>query len=347
MAPRRRVLFTTLRIVVGLGLVVFLTRSGVLKWSALGGLVTFWPLTLCAIALQLTGTVVTAWRLCVLMRPTGMALSLGGSLRLLLIGLFFNMCLPGSAGGDLVRIYYAARDNKGRRTEITTILLLDRVAGLFALLLWPLLASVFFMGLVRQFPVVRALLAGAALMLLILSVGLLVVFSGPVRSSRLARWAFARLPFGATLERMVDSVRMYQRHAVTLGWAVVISLVAHTMSVGIMLLLAAATNPHGFSWTMSILIPVGFLVNTVPLTPGGLGVGEAAFGKLFGLVGLTGGPEVLMAWRLTSALLSLIGLGFYLEGRGEFVATADPVSSGGGELGLIDSAGHSQLGPTR
>jgi uncharacterized membrane protein YbhN (UPF0104 family) len=74
---------------------------------------------------------------------------------------------------------------------------------------------------------------------------------------------------------------------------------------------------------MAVLIPLGHLANTVPLTPGGLGVGEAAFNKLFSMAGLTGGAEGLLGWRLLTVMLGLMGLVFYLQGRRKVVHLAE------------------------
>ena len=38
--------------------------------------------------------------------------------------MFFNTWMPGAGGGDLVRMYYGARDVAGRRTEIVTVMLM-------------------------------------------------------------------------------------------------------------------------------------------------------------------------------------------------------------------------------
>ena len=76
-------------------------------------------------------------------------------------------------------------------------------------------------------------------------------------------------------------------------------------------------------WQASLLIPLGFLVNTIPLSPGGLGVGEAAFNALFSLVGLNGGADTLLGWRLLTIVLSLPGLPVYLQGRGRFVTSGE------------------------
>jgi uncharacterized membrane protein YbhN (UPF0104 family) len=59
---------------------------------------------------------------------------------------------------------------------------------------------------------------------------------------------------------------------------------------------------------------LGFIADNLPVTPGGLGVGETAFSALFLVAGLTGGAEALLCWRVWTALVRLLGLVFYLRG---------------------------------
>src|SRR5688572_21830633 len=108
MKTLRQRFFMLLRIALGLGLLIYLGASGIIDWRALAGLGRDWPLSLAALGLvALACIVLIPWRLCLLMRPHGLHLSLAASVRLTLIGLFFNTCLPGATGGDVVKIYYA------------------------------------------------------------------------------------------------------------------------------------------------------------------------------------------------------------------------------------------------
>lgn len=321
--PIARGIFTALRIALGIALLWYLGASGAIEWAALLGLLHAWPYTVAALLLLLADMVVTAWRLCVLMRGHGMQLSLFASTRLTLIGMFFNACLPGSTGGDVVKIYFATEGNRGRRTEVATVMLFDRAAGMFALMLWPLLAAPFFPQLLEQVPVLIPLLWGAATIAAIMLVGFLLACSTWLRRSALLEWAFTRLPLGSFARRIFDTVYGYRNHPGAVLASVAISLLAHSMSVAVTMLLIAAVSPAGASWPMAMLIPLGHLANTLPVTPGGLGVGEAAFNKLFSMAGLTGGAEGLLGWRLLTILIGLIGMVFYLQGRRKVVHHAD------------------------
>jgi uncharacterized protein (TIRG00374 family) len=317
-------LLALLRLTIGLGLLVYLAVSGLINWSALSGLAAAWPLTLAALLLLLLDAGFTSWRLCLLLRPCGLRLSLPASVRLTLMGTFFNTCLPGATGGDMVRIYYATAGSHGRRTEVVTVLLLDRATGMFTLMLWPLLAAPFFPRLIGSQPILRALLWAAAAASAAVVVGMLLGSANAVRHSPLVTGVLRRLPFGSYAERVFDTVRGYRHNMAILLAAIGLSVVAHTLTIGATLLAALATNPTGFSWQMSILIPLGFLANMLPVTPGGLGVGEAAFDSLFSLVGLTGGAEALLAWRMLMAAIGLLGLIFYLQGRKRLIHEAFP-----------------------
>jgi uncharacterized protein (TIRG00374 family) len=264
----------------------------------------------------------TSWRLCLLLEPRGLHLSLGSSYRLTLIGSFFNTFLPGGAGGDIVRIYYAMRGNEGRRTEIATIILLDRVFGTLALVLLPLLLAPMFPQLLRSVPMLRGMLWIAAAAAAAMLGGLLICFTGRADDGSLAARIFQRLPLGSYAKRIYETVHAYRHDRTTLVGVLAISLLVHSLLVVSMLILVHVTSADGVRWPMAVLIPLGFVANTLPLTPGGLGVGEVAFRTLFQLGGFTGGVEALLGWRVLTVLITVPGLLFHLQGRKEYLSYA-------------------------
>ncbi|WHZ24641.1 MAG: hypothetical protein OJF47_003753 [Nitrospira sp.] len=315
------------RFAVAVALLVYLGQSGVIRWQALSGLAAAWPLSLMAITVYLMDSCLTSWRFCLLVRPAGFDLSLWDSNRLSLIGLFFSTFLPGAASGDVVRIYYAASEHQGRRTELATIVLFDRIIGLVTMLIWPLMVAPFFLDLAAV-PIIQGLLLAALGLAVGLAVALFAGSSRWIREHPLAQWCFSRIPGGRIMERVLATLTLYRTHPTILAGATMLSLFTHTLAAGVMLLIAAALDPTGFSWRMTILIPLGFLANQIPLTPGGLGVGEAALGGLLHVAGLAGGAEIMLGWRMCLLLVSVIGLSFYLHGRRSFVTSrSQPVAA--------------------
>lgn len=323
-APRslRNLVFTIARLAVGVGILIYLSRSGIINFHSLVRLLTDWPITVAAIAILLLDVTLMALRLSLLFRPRGLEIPLLNSLRLTLVGFFFSMFLPGTAGGDLPKLYYAAKGNAGRRTEVGTIVLFDRAIGLFSILLAPLLAAPFFSGLIRSLPVLRDLIVlDAALAATMVVGGAVCMYSEPTRNfvlNRLLGWTRLKNAAG----RVLETVAAYRRSPRTVFAAIGLSFVANLSVIALTALAIVALNPAELRARMLLVVPMGHIVNSLPLTPGGIGVGETAFSALFHLAGIRGGAEALLCWRVWSAIIGIIGLGVYVSGIGRLVFDA-------------------------
>jgi glycosyltransferase 2 family protein len=317
-APARshaiKLLFALVRLGIGIGLLVYLAKSGILDLRALSKLLTAWPITLAAVALLLFDVFLMAARLSWLFRPQSLLLSLRMSLQLTLVGFFFGTFLPGAAGGDFAKLFYATRENKGRQTEIVTVVMFDRVIGLFSMCLLPLLLAPLFPDLIRNVPVLRYLLLTVALLALGLLAGfLLCLWKQPI--IEILGWkAFGFLRWKNLAIRGLETIQTYHRSPGTLVAALGASMLADVALIGVTALGVLVVNPSGLSMKMCLVIPMGYMANSMPLTPGGLGVGETAFNALFDITGLHGGAEALLCWRVWSALVGILGLIFYLSG---------------------------------
>jgi uncharacterized protein (TIRG00374 family) len=315
--------WTAVRLAIGAALLVYLGSSGSLRWKSLLGLGKSWPLTVLAFFCMLANFAFNAWRFCILLTPLRLRLSLLDSFKLTLIGQFFSTFLPGGTSGDVMKIYHAAEGNEGRRTEVATLVLLDRAVGMFAMLLLPLLLAPLSMDVVRRSLLMREILFMAAAGVAAMLAGFLLTFSNRVRHSRALLWFFRKMPLGGYAERVFDTVHGMGRHPLPLFAAVAISLLAQSQTILIILTLALATTPGEPVARAAIMVPIGLLANTIPLTPGGLGIGEAAFQKLFRMVGVHSGAEAMLSWRLLTTVISLGGLFYYLKGRRKMVHGPD------------------------
>jgi uncharacterized membrane protein YbhN (UPF0104 family) len=314
----RRLGWTILRCGIAALLIVVLTRSGVIRWEAVGRLFSAWPVTLLALSLFLVDFAVTAYRTCVLVRPHGFGLSAWDAIRLSAVGNLFAQLLP-SAGGDLVRMFYAAKDAAGRRFEVATLLFLDRVIGLLGMLLLPLLAIPFYGDLVARSKPLQALLLGAAAMSTVLIGAFAIALSERARNASLIRLVLARFPLGGFPTRLLDTVHAFRGHVGALAISMGLSLAAHALSCIVIWMLVDVMSTQRPPASVGFLAALGFVANSVPLTPGGVGVGEAAFDSLFSLAGVTSGAEAMLGWRLLLLTLVPTGLVVYLGGRRRFL----------------------------
>lgn len=315
-SPARGWFSLTLRMSFAAALIVWLVRSGAVDWRALGGLAREWPLTLAALGVLAMSTWLTAIRLPVLLAPMGFRLDAWPAVVLMTTGLFFGLFLPGGAGGDIAKVYYSvAGQKRGTRTELATAVLLDRAIGMWAMFAMPLLALPFFAGALENAPGIATLVRFSAFVFVAGGTALAAVLWLP------EKWI--TLPgrvAGDFVTRGIATVRFFRAHPGALVRSFTLSLGAHATAIATTWFIAGAVQPASQRPELALVVPLGFVANALPLTPGGIGVGETAFHRLFLYIGLDGGAEVAIGWRLAITLVALLGgLLYVLRGRGQFI----------------------------
>jgi len=322
---------TLFRFAIGASLLAYLAKSGIVDFRALSKLFTAWPITFAAVTLLLMDSALMSVRLSWLFRPQGLNLRFGTSLKLSLVGFFFATFLPGAAGGDLSKLFYTTRGNCGRRIAIMTVVLLDRAIGLFSLLLLPLIFVPMFSQRLTSESALRSVLLTVAL----LSLGMTAGFLACLFSDRLMVFipgiTWNRLTENRVVQQIRGTIITYRKNCGVLFLALGVSLLANFLLVFVTMLGALAVAPSSWSPRMFLVVPIGHIVNSVPLTPGGLGVGETAFNALFNLTDIRGGADALLCTRIWTAMVGLVGFSFYLRGFSrevfdELVVTDEPSS---------------------
>ncbi len=86
----------------------------------------------------------SAYRLNYYFRTAGLQISEKYNLRLYVIGMYYNLFLPGGIGGDGYKVYLLNKQNEDVKLKtLVSATLLDRINGLFALLILALLLTLF------------------------------------------------------------------------------------------------------------------------------------------------------------------------------------------------------------
>jgi len=246
-----------------------------------------------------------------LMRTRGMAVRLSKAFRLTMVGNFFNFCIPGTTGGDVVKAYYAAKGS-GRRADAVMTVILDRICGLLGLLVLAGFAGLFMWGdeTARQLTVYIWLIMGGAV------VGATLYFSQTLRSKLGINWLLEKLPGQGFLEAIDQAALAYRHHKMVLLGAIAASVFLHIAIV-------SATTMAGYALGMRtpvslllIVIPVSFLVGAIPISPQGIGVME--FFAITMLQSPLAFPNqivgMLIMIRLYQIFYSLLGSLFLLKG---------------------------------
>lgn len=219
---------------------------------------------------------VIRWRM--VLRVQGLNLSFGRATGISFVAHFFNSFLLGSTGGDLMKAYYAARETKHRKTEAVTTVFVDRLIGLWAMLLF---AGVM---MLPNLPLVLAnhyLRGSAAVILCMLAacsiVGFLAFRGGVSRRWAGARALLRRLPKGEHLERSLEACRRFGTERFFLTRTLTVSMLLNALCVLQFLVLARGLGLTVSAMALFVIVPVIICISALPFTPSGLGVREYLF----------------------------------------------------------------------
>jgi uncharacterized membrane protein YbhN (UPF0104 family) len=301
---------------------------------------------------------ITFVRWFLLVRAQDLPFTLRNAFRLGLIGYFFNTFLPGAVGGDLVKATFIAREQRRRTVAVSTVLM-DRAIGLLGLIaivavigttFWLLDNSVLVSPaqaqpsdspsaedtrkanaepaidrsnerqaqsrvLMRQ--VIR--LADGITISAILAWILLGAL--PEHRSHIFARRLHHIPkIGKILAEMWRAVFLYRRRGLTILYALVLTLVSHTLNVLTFYLAALAFQPIGGTPRMPgllehfILVPAGMAFQGFIPTPGGIGGTEWLYSAFYWGFGFPGEGGVLgsLGMRLVQWVLGLCGYIVYL-----------------------------------
>ncbi len=271
-----------------------------------------------ALGVYLVAQIASSLRWLLLARPLGLAGGLGRFTGYYFIGMFFNLVLPTSVGGDVVRAWYLARQAgpappAGRRTAAFLSVLADRANGLAVLIavacagLWcyplPLpgwvTATVAGMG--------AAALAGLAVLPLL-----------PALQSL--------LPQRPLVQQVVGGAMVYLRHGWALAAATLLSLTVQLANVIITWLIGQGLGLAVPFPYYCILMSVVSVLTLLPVSVNGMGLREGGTVLLLAPLGV-GSAQAVTLSLLTfavQALASLGGCGFYLFGRFPRFTAAPP-----------------------
>lgn len=283
-----------------------------------------WPLI--GVALLATfaavGTSFMRWHL--LVSTLGLDFRRRDALRLGAIGYLFNFVSLGTVGGDLFKAILLAREQPGKRTEAVATVVIDRLVGLYALLVVAS-AAIWLTGIGTRLrganvaalcnAVYFLTALGAAAFCLLLVKG----FTGG-RATQIA----SRVPIiGQHAVRLIAAVRIYRSRLPVVFVALAMSLGVHSL-----LTLSIFCIARGFPSAAPTLaehffiVPISMVAGAIPITPNGLGTFELAIENLYQIVPQVAvapgtGTVTALGYRVVTLGVAAVGGLVYLASRRE------------------------------
>ena len=306
----------------------FMVAAGFLCWLFLSGRLNLAPLAdiqhwgylYAAVIATVASMVLPVWRWIALLKAQELEITQTKALGMTWVGYFANLFLPGGVGGDVAKAYVACRNKPGAKTRAVSTVIMDCILGLHSLLTIGGVAGVMLL-MTGCNPRIAALVWFLLLLLGVATVAIILMF-WPATSGIVLKFLPQRFR-----EAMGDSLALYRRARKKLPWIFLYSCLCTVFAVAAYILAAAALGEK-FSYGPILAIPLVVLANSLPISPGGLGIGEAVGAQLFAEFGSPNGGLIILIIRLVVMAVSIPGalalLGRYKYREALHVGPAKP-----------------------
>jgi len=268
------------------------------------------PLLLTSIiALFFLMMLINTWRWRTLNTAQGIHLNFLNTIIPTYLGAAFNNLLPGSIGGDLVRLHYLFKKIPEKKSGALLSILFDRITGLMGIFVIISLLAIFqfrFFTQQHELFYLFILCTAACASGLIVFTTLLIM---PNKWWPQARWVKPFLP-------LLEAIAIYRTNKLSIIKCLIMSIFIQLLIVSAIILIAKIMDLPSIPFSdYAIAMGVTQIVNLIPVTPGGVGIGEIAFANI--LLLLNPGTNAayattFLAYRLMSMLTYLPGVLCYI-----------------------------------
>ena len=260
--------------------------------------------------------ILSSIRMMFLLKAIGLRTKFVPLFKLTMIGNFFNMVIPGTVGGDLIKGFYLTRFEETSRGRSSGIVAIDRVVGLIALSLFGFVSAIYVATQYGSlfFPYHYELWGIITVSFIILATFFATILICKPKSIRqkIRNVVVKIFPSGFFLN-LIEGLALITKEGRYISYSFLISIAIQGISLAGLLNLVHLTGENRPDMFALVAVSsIVMLLGVIPLTPGNIGWTEilATFG--WAAVGAKGGAEVFLSWRIITVLCSLMGGLFYL-----------------------------------
>jgi uncharacterized protein (TIRG00374 family) len=304
----KKVLLFFLKYVVGISLIVWMVWTGKVDLSVLTRLPA--DLLFEASVLTLVLTVLGAVRVRYILLKQAIQTGVWQCFLYNCAGILYSAFLPGGISGDAVRAYLFMKAVPNHRLAILGAMVLDRVLGLVSMVFLGFIAACY-MAITVAF--IRPYLLGFAAIFFTLIGGVAALHFIGARHTHQATAAEGFVErIWAKVTQVIASLRIHDYAPRVLTFVVLQSMVIHLLAVALIYICSVYARSGLDFLRVFVATPIGLLVNAIPLSPGGLGIGENAFELLYKTIGGSNGATSFLLARVFLYSPALVGLVYVL-----------------------------------
>lgn len=248
-----------------------------------------------ALALYFVNVLASVWRWHTLLSAQDVRVPIRTLLGSYLVASFFNNFLPSNIGGDVIRIRDTARP-AGSKTLATMVVLTDRVLGLMALVLVAAVGASAAAEIPAHVPspiwpswlwagfIVAAAAAAPAVL-------------APAGFSRLLQPLTVFHPewVGDRIDKLTGVLSRFRERPASIATCFGAALMVQASMIVFYLMVVYALHLDVTLWDLTVIVPISFVVQMLPVSVNGFGVREATFSLYFSRIGLPIESAVVMS----------------------------------------------------
>jgi uncharacterized protein (TIRG00374 family) len=298
------------------GILYWLWNSGVLDFDQIRRVLTPGNFVI-LFSILFLGLFFNFLRFYFVLKSQGLGVGLNLAWRVFWMGLFFNFVVPGGTGGDLIKGYYLIRGREDKTGKLIGAIIYDRFIGMYIMSTMAIVAMLVRPNEIYAQTDLKVLFTAIAALWLGLSLFSVLMMIERARS-KLGRDPFLqKYLYWEKLKKIyLLVINLFQVRVFLISS--LLTLACQSLIVYFLFLSGAAVDTMNVSLLVYFIVaPIGFMIMAIPIAPGGIGVGQAAFGALFKIY--TGVSSSIMVTAVTvyqalTLLQSLLGLYYYLRG---------------------------------
>ena len=293
-----------------------------------------WVMLGMALGCVFLAVLVTILRWHMLLRTLGLEFSMRESLRAGFMGYLFNLLPLGLAGADAVKAGFLIHRNPTHKTEAIATVLIDRVIGLYALLVLAGGAALLidFNSLEFRSPDDRTRTIFLCRLAQYLGIFSTVVFGLMLIPGATELKLWDRLEHvagvGGVFKKLVAAMRTYRQASGRLLVAVAMSFAVHTLYVGMVYFAGRGLlSPQPEISAHFVFTPICMVAGALPI-----GAFEATLNAMYYVFSPAGVPSsqgllIAVTYRVLQISVATIGVFYYLAGRQEVKQLLDEVEA--------------------
>jgi len=277
--------------------------------DAFGGM--RWSGWLAAVGVFLGSQILSALRWQWLSEPLGFRRPLRAYVADYFVGMFFNLLLPTSIGGDAVRAV-SLNAGSGRKISALLSVFLDRLSGLLVLLALACCAALVCPVTLPGWMVAAIACAAGAAIGGLLTLPIVIRVLGGLDGQRPAIARFRRLA-----ESLRDALAVFRSRPRLVFAATAMSILIQLSGVVQVALIGSAVGVDVPLAVYGVAVPMVALLTLLPVSLNGMGVREAGMVLFLQPAGVEPGRAATIAflWFLSQTVAGLMGAGVYLSAR--------------------------------